>query len=120
MSRAVESAEAEGNTVTAVGPVRWMCPTAMMRRVYSPKSDVFSFGNVLFELFVQRIPWHKLDARGAATKVLAGERLSWPSKRSIPPQIVELADRCFAFEPADRPAMVEVQQQLEQIIEKEY
>jgi serine/threonine protein kinase len=35
-----------GKTQTKVGPLKWEAPEAFMKRIYSRKSDVFSFGVV--------------------------------------------------------------------------
>jgi serine/threonine protein kinase len=45
MSRVLQQ-ENEGQTVTNIGPIRWMAPESLANRVYSKKSDVWTFGIV--------------------------------------------------------------------------
>jgi predicted Ser/Thr protein kinase len=56
MSRIVE--REEGKTKHDMGPIRWMAPESLANRTYSKKSDVWSFGIVVYEI-VARCEPHK-------------------------------------------------------------
>jgi serine/threonine protein kinase len=57
-----------------------MAPESIVRRVYSKKSDIWSFGVVLFDAWTfGMIPYHLIaDDNEVARVVLQGERLSRP------------------------------------------
>jgi serine/threonine protein kinase len=59
----------------AAGPTRWMAPVSIMRRSYSKKSDVWSFGVVLYEVWtLGMIPYHLIaDDKEAARLVTQGD-----------------------------------------------
>jgi serine/threonine protein kinase len=71
-------AEVATMSSNAAGPTRWMAPESIMRRVYSKKSDVWSFGVVLYEVWtLGMIPYHLIaDDEQVARRVTQGERLS--------------------------------------------
>jgi serine/threonine protein kinase len=64
----------------AAGPTRWMAPESIMRRMYSKKSDVWSFGVLLYEVWtLGMIPYHLIaDDKEVARLVTQGDRLSRP------------------------------------------
>ncbi|PRP81904.1 serine/threonine protein kinase 4, CTR4 [Planoprotostelium fungivorum] len=64
-------------TSTVVGPLKWMSPEALQRQEYSIKSDMWSFGVVMWEIINCEEPWTDLKPLDAAIGVVAGElRLS--------------------------------------------
>lgn len=65
-ARVLSQADDVGVTASNVGPVRWMAPESLRLRQYSPASDVWSFGVVLYELVCHLLlhtapaAWHSL------------------------------------------------------------
>jgi serine/threonine protein kinase len=51
LARNLENEESSGLTKSEFGPVRIMSPENLIERVYSSKSDVWSFGLLLAEIF---------------------------------------------------------------------
>ena len=56
-----ESRTAETNMTIATGTYNWMAPEVLTSRNYTAKADVFSFGIILWELLMNRLPDRSLD-----------------------------------------------------------
>jgi tRNA A-37 threonylcarbamoyl transferase component Bud32 len=103
----------------AAGPTRWMAPESIMRRLYSKKSDVWSFGVVLYEVWtLGMIPYHLIaDDKEVARRVTQGERLSQPG--NCPQQVYAIMQDCWKSAQKDRPSMPELQTALQEVFTKE-
>jgi len=110
LSRGVDTKKDEGKTASNIGPVRWMSPESL-RQTYSPKSDVWMFGVMLWEMFAREAPYKDKSAVEVAVMTFStGCTLvldpKWPEGgRSI------MAD-CWNKEPTKRPTMNEIQVRL--------
>lgn len=58
LSRVMETT-AVMSSITANNP-RWLAPEVITRQEYSKAADIFSFGIILWELLVWRLPWEEL------------------------------------------------------------
>jgi len=103
----------------AAGPTRWMAPESIMRRVYSKKSDVWSFGVLLYEVWtLGMIPYYLIaDDREVARLVTQGERLSQPD--NCPQQVYAIMQDCWKSAQKDRPSMPELQTSLQEVFTQE-
>ena len=98
------------NTFT-VGSVPWMAPELLgLRPKYTEKSDVYAFGVVLWELWTSQSPYQDAEPTVIRDCVLKGEREEVPE--ICPPFFAKLIKECWAQNPADRPSMLEVVEQL--------
>ena len=71
LSRFVGDAE-YGNTATNAGPVRWMAPEAIKKQVFSKKSDVWSFGVLVWEVVTNGdLPYSEYQAIPALAVAIA-------------------------------------------------
>ena len=57
------------SSITANNP-RWLAPEVITRQEYSKAADVFSFGIILWELLVWRLPWEELGPFQVCAKEL--------------------------------------------------
>uniref|UniRef100_A0A158Q8L0 Protein kinase domain-containing protein n=1 Tax=Elaeophora elaphi TaxID=1147741 RepID=A0A158Q8L0_9BILA len=89
-------------------PIRWMAPETLTRTpIYSSKSDVWSFGIVVFEIFsCGAKPWPEKPVKWIATKIRKGVTPEMP--RRMPRLIREITSACFQFEPDKRPTFRQV------------
>ncbi|PRP83188.1 Protein kinase domain containing protein [Planoprotostelium fungivorum] len=118
MSRQQDSNEQESKTRSNVGPLKWMAPEAIRDRVYSTKSDIWSYGVVVWEvgssidrgdslgqILMCMEPFAELSALQAGMDILGGRRLeidpSWGEYAS-------LMRSCWNIEPAFRPGFTEI------------
>lgn len=85
--------------------VRWSAPEVLRDpNSYDPKSDVWSFGIVLFELSTNclSIPYEDLRMNSEVQKaILSGRQVTFPS--TVPANFISLAKICFALIPSFRP-----------------
>ena len=86
-------------------PIRWQCPSAMATRVYSTKSDVYSYGVLLYEIFSGGgVPFGTLTTTEVIPAVRAGQRLPRP-RVDTPEGIIALIRECTLLDVAQRPSM---------------
>eukprot|EP01114_Cavostelium_apophysatum_P024005 TRINITY_DN9249_c0_g1_i2.p1 TRINITY_DN9249_c0_g1~~TRINITY_DN9249_c0_g1_i2.p1 ORF type:complete len:713 (+),score=81.30 TRINITY_DN9249_c0_g1_i2:118-2256(+) len=101
MSRLKPQDSDYAKTQTAVGPLKWMSPESLSMRKFSVKSDVFSYGVTLFEVFSRQNPWAAISNTEAAYQVVEGGRISIPS--TFPVEISQVITSCWKQLPEDRP-----------------
>lgn len=82
-----------------VGTPAWTSPEAVEDEVMRESDDVYSFGVILWELLVERVPWESLNQVQIVRRVvIGGERLSFPDRSaegSVDHMLEELALECF-------------------------
>jgi tRNA A-37 threonylcarbamoyl transferase component Bud32 len=116
-ARAV-SEKTSNNYTTGIGTPLYMAPEILKREPYDLRSDIYSFGMLLWALMAEREPWSQYtQAWEIANLVIEGKREvispDWPS------EIAELIRRCWAENPNERPETKEVYQILHEITIKE-
>jgi serine/threonine protein kinase len=84
-------------------PVRWTAPEALKYGKFSHKSDVWSFGIMLWELFSRGTkPYFEFNNQEVIAKVTKERyRLSKPD--DCPEEIYELMLKCWDENPDNRP-----------------
>lgn len=83
-------------------PYKWTAPEALSRGLYSTKSDIWSFGILLHEIFSRgQTPYPGMSNQEAFMKVEAGYRMSCPAE--CPPNMYKLMLSCWHFDPEQRP-----------------
>ncbi|KAM3715660.1 Tyrosine-protein kinase [Dirofilaria immitis] len=89
-------------------PVRWMAPETLTHTpIYSSKSDIWSFGIVMYEIFnCGRKPWPQKPVKWIATKIRKGVTPEMPKR--MPRLVREIASACFQLEPDKRPTFRQV------------
>ncbi|CAD7702139.1 unnamed protein product [Ostreobium quekettii] len=73
----------------------------------STKTDIWSLGCVIIELYTGLPPWHGLEVQAIATKVKdEGQVPRIP--RGLPPPLASMLRQCLSFNPDERPQAREV------------
>jgi hypothetical protein len=94
--------EIENQTKSDVGPLKWMAPEAIKERIYSQKSDVWSYAVLIWEIVAREDPYPDMDALQVASRVVFnGLRLTYPF--DTPPILSEIMTWCFQTDAAQRP-----------------
>jgi tRNA A-37 threonylcarbamoyl transferase component Bud32 len=83
-------------------PLRWMAPESITDNIFSPATDVWSYGILQWEMFFpHRNPYHDMDNTQMVAKVSCGYRMAIP--RGCPPLVVKIMRACWEHDPKERP-----------------
>ncbi|CAL7948028.1 unnamed protein product [Xylocopa violacea] len=97
-------------------PVKWMAPESLADHVYTSKSDVWSFGVLLWELVtLGASPYPGVDVHNLYNLLKAGYRMERPLNCSQ--QLYKLMVSCWHQEPAMRPSFKELASYWEKMLE---
>ena len=93
-------------------PARWLPLEAIRDAAFSHKSDVFSFGVLMWEICtLGKPPWGAFGVADIVEGLRNGERLQRPG--DAPDQMHDLCTRCWVPHPADRPPFAQVNDELQ-------
>lgn len=88
-------------------PIKWTAPEAIQKKVFSTKSDVWSFGILLWEIYTfGRNPYPRIPLDQVLTKVLQNYRMEMPD--NCPPNVYNLMKQCWYPEPGKRPSFKQI------------
>lgn len=83
-------------------PMKWMSPESMDKRLWSEKSDVWSFGVAMWEIFTYgELPYAEYRNKEYQAQVRTGLRLEQPDGTDTNTYTVML--RCWELKPKSRP-----------------
>ncbi|XP_049851659.1 dual specificity protein kinase shkC-like isoform X2 [Schistocerca gregaria] len=98
------------------GTPLWMAPEVMQFRAFNEKSDIYSFGIVLWELLTRRQPFvHHSDYKTFRFAVCKRDERPLISP-SVEPRLKSLIERCWDPNPEKRPSTVEILKELDIIL----
>jgi len=84
----------------------------MKDKLYNRKTDVWSYGTVLYEIMTRQLPYHQYDLMQVATKIILKEISLVPEVKNEahkhPGVLIGLLEACVQFEPESRPTFVEI------------
>jgi len=101
-------------TMASIGPIRWMAPEFIIERLYSTKSDVWSFGVVIYEVAMRKPPYTNLTNEQVILHVCNNTQL--PLDKPVQyPKLAELMENCMNRDPKKRPSFETITQQLKTI-----
>ncbi|KAJ7418612.1 Ephrin type-A receptor 1 [Pitangus sulphuratus] len=116
LSRVLEN-DAEGTYETKGGkiPIRWTAPEAIAHRIFTPASDVWSFGIVMWEvLSFGDKPYGHMTNQEVMKSLEDGYRL--PPPVDCPSILYELMKSCWSHDRMRRPHFQEIRAQLQHFI----
>ncbi|RLV88823.1 hypothetical protein DV515_00015244 [Chloebia gouldiae] len=93
-------------------PVKWTAPEALKHNKFSSKSDVWSYGILLWETFsFGRAPYPKLALKEVTELLEQGYRMDAPE--GCPPTVYALMKSCWELEPGKRPSFKKLAEKLQ-------
>ncbi|KAF5903431.1 protein-tyrosine kinase 6-like [Clarias magur] len=96
-------------------PYKWTAPEAIQYGRFSNKSDVWSFGILLYEIYSYgATPYPGMNKKEALEETKRGYRMPAPSK--CPPRIYQIMQSCWREQPEDRPSFKSLKAQLQECI----
>ncbi|KAK1617311.1 hypothetical protein QYE76_022828 [Lolium multiflorum] len=99
-------------TKTGKGTPQWMAPEVLRSEPSNEKSDVFSYGVVLWELVTQKVPWDTLNTMQVIGAVgFMDHRLEIPSDTD--PEWASMIESCWDSDPQRRPSFQELLERLQ-------
>lgn len=100
---------------SAAGTPEWMAPEVLRDEPSNEKSDLYSFGVILWELATLQQPWGNLNpAQVVAAVGFKCKRLEIP--RHVNPQVASIIEACWANEPWKRPSFASIMESLRPLI----
>lgn len=114
------AADSEQQIAAEVGPIRWMAPESLAKGVYSAKTDVFSFGILLYELLSDgKIPQEEIPLKELAER-RRDECLVPEAPPKSSPVLASLLKQCCSKKPGDRPTFKAIVKQLSEFLQQHY
>nr|XP_005993132.1 PREDICTED: tyrosine-protein kinase ITK/TSK [Latimeria chalumnae] len=100
-------------------PVKWSSPEVFRYSKYSSKSDVWSFGVLMWEVFTEgKMPYENRTNGEVVEDITAGFRLLKPKLASD--LVYQLMDWCWKERPEDRPSFAVLLHELGELAELGY
>ncbi|XP_067684002.1 hepatocyte growth factor receptor-like [Haliotis asinina] len=96
-------------------PVKWMALESLEKGTYNAKSDVWSFGVVLWELMTRGVnPYPEVDNWDVIRYLKAGRRMAQP--QYCPDPLYTIMRHCWSATPNDRPSFADVARDITDMI----
>ncbi|XP_064607929.1 tyrosine-protein kinase CSK-like isoform X2 [Liolophura sinensis] len=103
-----------GHNVNPTGgkfPIKWTAPEALRESKFTSKSDMWSFGILLWEIYsFGRVPYPRIPLADVVMHVEKGYRMEAPE--GCPKEIYDIMMRAWKIQPEGRPTFQEVYQEL--------
>lgn len=92
-------------------PIKWTAPEALRNNNFTTKSDMWSFGILLWEIYsFGRVPYPRIPLADVVMHVERGYRMEAPE--SCPPEVYAIMKQAWDIKPQERPTFSQVQAML--------
>jgi len=99
-------------------PIRWMAPESLYDNIYTTKTDVWSYGVLMWEIAtLGSTPYPGMSGSEVMKRVKEGHRLEKPEHCDR--EIFNMMFYCWDKDPAERPSFTQLVKDLEALLTKE-
>lgn len=92
-------------------PIKWTAPEALKEGKFSNKTDMWSFGILLWEIYsFGRVPYPRIPLADVVKHVGSGYKMEAPE--GCPPEIYEMMRQAWDLVPEKRPTFAELKRRL--------
>uniref|UniRef100_A0A3P8ZNP6 Tyrosine-protein kinase n=1 Tax=Esox lucius TaxID=8010 RepID=A0A3P8ZNP6_ESOLU len=110
--------EASSTQDTAKLPVKWTSPEALREKRFSTKSDVWSYGILLWEIYsFGRVPYPRIPLKEVVPRVEKGYKMEAPD--GCPAVVYDVMKQCWTLDVGLRPSFRMLRDKLSHIRAKE-
>ncbi|CAF0845104.1 unnamed protein product [Adineta ricciae] len=109
----------QSSSMTTAGTYPWMSPECIRNNEFSTKSDVWSYGVLLWECLTGEIPYKGFDQMQVAFGI-ATNKYSLPIPSTCPEEFSQLMKECWHVLPQNRLSFNELHDRIVKIIETNY
>ena len=93
-------------------PIKWTAPEALKTQKFSSKSDMWSFGVLLWEIYsFGRVPYPRIPLADVVKHVEKGYRMEAPE--GCPKSIYDVMKKAWRIDPDERPSFRDIRMALE-------
>jgi serine/threonine protein kinase len=98
-------------------PIKWMAPETIFAKQFSPASDVWAFGIVLFEIFSRgEEPYCAFTALEVLNRHRRNQGIVMDCPPQCPPDIYALMLECWQHRPTDRPTFPQLHKRVDDLL----
>uniref|UniRef100_A0A8C6UJT4 Tyrosine-protein kinase n=1 Tax=Neogobius melanostomus TaxID=47308 RepID=A0A8C6UJT4_9GOBI len=106
--------EASSVQDTAKLPIKWTAPEAIREKNFSTKSDVWSYGILLWEIYsFGRVPYPRIPLKDVVPRVEKGYKMDCPD--GCPEVVYNVMKQCWNIDPTARPTFRQLKEWLQHI-----
>ncbi|CAH0561856.1 unnamed protein product [Brassicogethes aeneus] len=110
--------EKNATSESAKLPIKWTAPEALKQNKFSSKSDMWSFGILLWEIYsFGRVPYPRIPLADVVKHVEKGYKMEAPE--GCPSEVYEIMRQAWDLDPNKRPYFREVKSKLYQLMTKQ-
>lgn len=90
-------------------PIRWLAPETLKSGRYSTKSDVWSFGVTMWEVFSNGAhPYGDIEDNKEVRRQVLAQKLKLADPPGMPSEVLSMMHSCLQFDPEQRPPFHEL------------